>query len=122
MLLNLSGRTLREGVAIDDVPLDDILPGVTRTGAASWREDNMLDMPLSRDLAPEETKRLLIRLCSPSDVIEERMVQALDAIGRIDTYLAIASPTNAQVVAEVRLVSQSVKALLREYLKDQSSV
>ncbi len=43
--------------------------------------------------------------------------QATQAIVDIDTYLAIASPNNAQVVAQVRRLSQYSRALIKRLIQ-----
>lgn len=42
---------------------------------------------------------------------------ASGAVADIDTYLALASPTNAQVVAQVRRLSQDVRALIKRLVQ-----
>lgn len=39
--------------------------------------------------------------------------QAVQAVADINTFLAIASPTNAQVVAEVRAIDQRLRAIIK---------
>ena len=121
MRLDLRGHALREGIAIDNVPLGDLFPDVTRTGPAYWEENDVLVIPLSRELTTAEAIRLTIRLCSPTSVVEQRMVQAAQAVNDIDAYLSLASPGTQAVIGEVRLLSQVVRELLFEYLKDTTS-
>lgn len=42
---------------------------------------------------------------------------ATGALANIDTYLAVPSPTNAQVVAQVRLLSQCVKQVINRLIE-----
>lgn len=42
---------------------------------------------------------------------------AVQAVADIDTYLAIANPTNAQVVAQVRRLSQYTRSIIRRLIQ-----
>lgn len=76
--------------ALGAQPSQAALDGVTQAQAdAAW---------VAQDADPERKE------------LREQAQAALDAIA---TYLALPSPNNAQVVAQVRLLSQAVRRLIR---------
>jgi hypothetical protein len=72
---------------------------------------------LAAEAAVEEAAREVLR--TNAATIEDRMRQALDANA---TFLALASPTQAQTLAQVRRLTRECSALIRLALSELDTV
>lgn len=78
----------------------------------------VLDIPFDVDPSPAEAAKILNRLQSVNANDEVLVGQAKTAHANNLTYLAIVSPTNAQVVAQVQALTRQVNGLIRWGLND----
>lgn len=93
-VVNTDAHSLFHARLLDAAPLARAEVGDPETGA--------LVQPQRPDVELTEATRA-----------EELRAQAASAISSMTAYLAVSSPTNAQVVAQVRLLTQVVRSLIR---------
>lgn len=70
-----------------------------------------LKISFDRDLTPEESQAVLRRALLTADEVSIEG-KARQAVGQINTYLKITSPTAAQSTAQIKLLSRAVKQLI----------
>lgn len=105
----------------DDVDLAD-LTASKPTGPARWVHDSAgvplgLEVPFDVDPSPAETEAIVDRLSSGSSVEEQLRGRARAALADNQAFLAVASPTNAQVLAQVRALTRQNQGLIRLALR-----
>ena len=77
-----------------------------------------VQVDLVEDLSAAQVQRAKIRIATRNTEQEDRLVAGMNALGDLDTYLAISGPTNAQAISMVRTLALDVRALLRWVGKD----
>lgn len=82
-----------------------------------WDGENNMTVTFAEELTTDEYRRIRrrIRTSPEREAIE---YQADQAIGTINTFLQLSSPTNAQVVAYVKLLGRVDKALIKLNIED----
>lgn len=85
----------------------------------SWDGENDMVVTFSEDLtqAEHDAIRRRMRTTPEEEALE---IKAEQAIAAINTYLAITTPTNAQVVAQVKLLSRVCKNLIKMAVQDEA--
>lgn len=68
-------------------------------------------------LTADQIERVRIRMMTADGTEEQRFILAWNAISANQTFLAIASPTNAQAVAQVQALTRQMDALIKYVLQ-----
>lgn len=81
-------------------------------GATVSTEDSAYVLEFDGDLTPSQVRRVILRALSTAT---EQQIQdaALRAFAANKAFLALNPPTNAQILAQVRLLTREVNGLLR---------
>lgn len=68
-------------------------------------------------LSPDEIAKVRIRLMTADDSTEQTVLKAWTAISNNNDFLAIASPTSAQAIAQVQALTRQMNALIKFVLQ-----
>lgn len=68
-------------------------------------------------LSPTQIARIRIRLMTTDDAAEQTVLNAATAIANNNDFLGLASPTNAQAVAEVQALARQMNAVIKFVLQ-----
>lgn len=92
---------------------------ITTTAVTSieWDGQNDMTVTFAADLTDNEHYKARRRVRTTAEE-EAREVQAVTAYSNITNWNAITSPTNAQVVAQVRALGNVVKGLIEYQFQD----
>ena len=82
------------------------------TIAFTFLEPSGCQIDLTENLTAAQIQRAKIRIMTKDSVAEGLMLAIPNAVADVNTYLAIASPSNAQALAQVKLLAQDVKGIL----------
>lgn len=63
-------------------------------------------------LSPDEIARVRIRLMTANAASEQTVLKAWTAIGNNNTFLGLASPTNADAVAQIQALTRQMNAVI----------
>jgi hypothetical protein len=107
MLIKLSQTPVRDVTAIS---FSDITP----VEIVGYPVDEHGDMSIefASDLTPVQARRVVMRAAA-TDIEQQIQDRALAAYQANQAFLALASPTNAQVLAQVKVLSKECNGLLR---------
>jgi hypothetical protein len=90
----------------------------TSAWTAAWGDDGLLHIEFVDDLTVDQVWKVKIRCASATADEEQMLLQAYNAIGQIRTFNNKTTPTNAEVLAEVKLLGNSVIKLIQRQLGD----
>lgn len=99
---------------VDSLDLSD-LTTAQRTGPARWVGEDRLEVPFDRDLTADEAEAVRVRITSENGTSDTENLRraALAAFRANRDYLAVASPTSAQVRDQVAALTRQMQALIR---------
>lgn len=98
------------GEVITEASFSDLFPNAVES--IEWDGENNMRVTFEGDLTTNQQYQARRRIRTTVEM-ENLEKQAINAYSSINTYLAIASPTNAQVAAQVRLQAQVVQGLVK---------
>lgn len=101
---------------ITETTFNDITPKAVESVEVT---DSEVKIVFAEELTPDERQAAIRRVVSTSEQ-EQLERQAKTAVADINAYLALAAPTNAQVAAEVKLLSRAVKKLILMVVPDSN--
>lgn len=108
--------------SLQDTDLSDIVV-FTITAPPYWDEvrSNVLIVPVDVEPNADQVRRIVNRLASSSSAEETLVERAQQALDTNTTFMSIATPTQAQVLAQVRALTRENSALIRLLLRQLDS-
>lgn len=115
MILRLNGPMIRR---LQDVDLSDIA-SFTLTDVPYWDSSapNVLVVPVDTEPTDAQVEQIVTRLTTASTNEETLIDRAKQAVVTNNEFLAKPSPTNAEIVAQVKFLTRVVSALIRLVLR-----
>lgn len=110
--------TLDRPRSVESIDISDITTEPYQVLRDEWGDPHLV---FEVTLTQQQIDAIINRLNSSNTNEEQLRDQAESAITQINDYLALTSPTNAQVAAQVRLLSQAVRGLIKLELRDLAS-
>lgn len=103
-------------------PLDEIMFADITAAAVTFAptSDGGATATFADDASPltaDQIAHVRIRMMTADSTEEQRFILAWNAISANQTFLAIASPTNAQAVAQVQALTRQMDALIKYVLQ-----
>lgn len=91
------------------------------TGTAYWNDDGTLDIPFDVEPSPAEQRAILVRITTANTNEETLQNRAHAALSANETFLALPTPTNAQVLAQVQRLTKECSGVIRLLLSELDS-